>query len=696
MSIQEADPYVEFLTVYCEDELAELCQQWPDKRSLWIDYADLYQFDSDLAEELRAAPEREQDNWSKALADVDVPVDVPLDEATVRVHNLDPHTRKLEKVRGEDVGELIALSGQISKVSAVRPLVKDAAYECKRCGAVTTVPVSGELTPPHECKGCQRQGPFELDYHKSDVVDHQLVRIKQPPEDASTSTQIGNEIDAHVEGDLVGLPDAGERADIPGILEAIPNDKNPTLDFEFDAWAIDKRGEGYHDLDIGAHREEIERIVTDDNPFEALAGSIAPGITGGRDVDIETPWGETHDKYWWVRLAVGVANLFGGWRRARGDGTYHRGSSHTLLMGDPSTGKSTIMQAVEKISPRSAAESGKNASGVGLTAAAVRDDFGDSQWSLEAGALVKAHNGVACIDEIDKMDKDGLSRLHSALEKQRLEINKAGIDATLKCETSMLAAGNPKDSRFSKYETDTEQIDIVSSLLDRFDLVFTFKDVPQRDRDESIAESVIESRIESGLVATNQLDEGERSTASPAVPPETLRAWVAHARQSVRPVIEDDAVTERLREFYVDIRMANDGEDEAAVPATVRTLDGLLRLSEAFARVRLSDTVEMADVELAIAVLSVSLNDVGYDPETGDLDADYRSGRTSWSQQDRINKVKGIIDNLSSHDTGAGRDNVIETAVSAGMDEDKAGATIDLLKKKGEITEPSTNHYRKI
>jgi len=259
-----------------------------------------------------------------------------------------------------------------------------------------------------------------------------------------------------------------------------------------------------------------------------------------------------------------------------------------------------------------------------------------------------------------------------------------------------LAAGNPEDSRFNKYDTDHSQIDIVSSLMDRFDLIFTFKDAPDKEKDTQIAESVIEERSESGLVARNELREENRETANPAVPTEKLQAWVALARQEYNPVIESRDVKERLREFYVDIRAENDnGDDEdGPVPATVRTLDALLRLSEASARMRLSQEVEMIDAEMAIALVKISLQDVGYDPETGRMDVDYASGRKSQSQRDRVTKLRGIVENLETGKTPADKQEVVKLAVEAGMDESKAEHEIEKLKQQGELYEPRAQSLR--
>lgn len=700
ISMEEMEHVVEFYSQYYADEIAKLAQEFPrDSTSLWVDYQDVYQFDMDLADDVETHPDRQRTLFEESLQEYDLPADVDLAEASVRFHNV-PHTRKIDALRDDDVGKLRSIQGQISKASAIRPVVNEAVYECQRCGSMNPVDIGTEMQEPHECAGCERQGPFVFNYDASDVENHQLIRVKQPPEEATNSQQQGNHIDCHIKGDLVGYAEAGERAEIPGVLRAEPDDSDPTLNFYFDAWAVDQDQDDYSNLDIEEHREEIEELVATANPFVKLAESIAPGITGEAEIDIETPWGETYDKYWWVRLGTGIAALFGSWRRSNDDGTHQRGSSHTLYIGDPATGKSTIMNAIENISPRSAYESGKNASGPGLTAAAVKDDFGDTQWSLEAGALVKAHNGVSCIDEIDKMQKDGLSRLHSALEKQRLEINKAGIDATLKCETSLLAAGNPTDSRFNDYDKDHTQIDIVSSLMDRFDLVYTFKDKPDYDNDMEIADSVIRQWSESGMVEKNQLRKEKQTTGSPVLDEEKLQAWVAIARQEIKPIIPlDSDVHDRLKNFYVDIRCENqqNGEEDGPVPATVRTLDGLIRLSEASARMRLSEEVEMIDAEMAIALVKISLQDVGYDPETGKMDADFANGRESYSQRERKQKIVGIVDTLETEDTAADPQEVINTAVSAGMDEDKAEHMIEKLKntKESPIYSPPSGGIRK-
>src|SRR3970282_1251805 len=133
----------------------------------------------------------------------------------------------------------------------------------------------------------------------------------------------------------------------------------------------------------------------------------------------------------------------------------------------------------------------KGASGAGLSATVVRDEFLQG-WSLEAGALVLANKGLCCIDELDKMSKEDTWAMHEALEQQSVTISKANIQATLRCETTVLAAANPKFGRFDPYDTVANQINLAPTLINRFDLIFPIKDVPDTVKDERMAKFILE------------------------------------------------------------------------------------------------------------------------------------------------------------------------------------------------------------
>jgi len=89
------------------------------------------------------------------------------------------------------------------------------------------------------------------------------------------------------------------------------------------------------------------------------------------------------------------------------------------------------------------------------------------------------------------------------------------------------------------------------------------------------------------------------------------------------------------------------------------------------------------------------MEDIGVDPETGEFDADVVETGTSKTQRDRIQNIKGIINDIESeYDEGAPIDVVVERAEEVGVDQSKAEHEIEQAKQKGEVYEPRTDHPR--
>ncbi|SNZ18370.1 replicative DNA helicase Mcm, partial [Natronoarchaeum philippinense] len=626
------DDLIDFLRRYYSDEVAELAQHYPrEQKSLYVDYADLYQFDQNLATDFRSHPQKMFEYANEALRLYDLPIDVTLSDAHVRLYNL-PENDVLdvsEVPRHQNIGRLLGVRGQVQKVSAVKPRIVEAVFDCQRCGTRTTVPQAGDqLQEPHECEGCERQGPFVLNAKSSEWTDHQFARVQQPPE--QTKGGEGETIDVHLEDDLIQEFDAGDRVTLTGVLDIEEPGKDQGRDFDttVDARAVVRDENDYEDINIDEHREEIEKIANGEygDPFDLMIQSINPGHKGDED----------------VKLAI-MLQLVGGWSR----GQRTRGDSHILLMGDPGCGKSTFLQAVDDLAPKSTYASGKGATAAGLTAAAVSDDFGDTEWGLEAGALVLADGGVACIDEIDKVNDSAVSSMHDALESQKVRVNKAGINATLSSRTALLAAGNPAEGRFDPYQPRAQQIDLGPTLMSRFDLMFMVSDSPDADDDREVINHMMRSRRAAAKKELGEeLTEEERESIEPAIPHEILRAYIAYAKEEVTPYIRADnsETQEYLQEEFLKLRLANADEDDNPVPVTYRQEEAIERLAEASARIRLDDEVKKEDVDRALKLVRKSMQQVGIDPETGEFDADVVETGQSKSQRDRRKRVLAILD----------------------------------------------------
>ncbi|MFD1646694.1 LAGLIDADG family homing endonuclease [Haloarchaeobius litoreus] len=378
--------------------------------------------------------------------------------------------------------------------------------------------------------------------------------------------------------------------------------------------------------------------------------------------------------------------------------------THNYLSNNLVSHNSQMLSYIRHIAPRSVYTSGKGSSSAGLTAAAVRDDFGDGQqWTLEAGALVLADQGIAAVDELDKMAADDRSAMHQALEQQEISVSKAGINATLKSRCSLLGAANPKYGRFDQYEPISEQIDLEPALISRFDLIFTVTDKPDEEHDRDLAQHILKTNYAGELntqkaeltnVGVDQAEIDEMTeNVDPVIDPELMRKYIAYSKQNCFPRMTQDA-RDAIEQFYVDLR-SKGMEEDAPVPVTARQLEALVRLAEASARVRLSDTVEESDADRSITIVRDCLKDIGVDPETGEFDADVVETGTSKTQRDRIKNLKQLIGDIEEdYDEGAPVDVVLDRADEIGMDPSKAEHEIEKLKQKGEVYEPRTDHLR--
>jgi replicative DNA helicase Mcm len=663
---------------YYHEDIGKLAGAYPnDRKSLTVDWSDIFRYDPELADDVVEKPEQLIEFFEQALRQYDVPIDVTFSDAHVRIINVrDTEQYEVGKTRQDNLGQFVGINGQVTKTSKTKPKTVEAAFECQRCGTLSRVPqVDNEFQEPHECQGCERQGPFRLNTEQSEFVDHQLVRIQQPPD--QTHGAQGESMDVVLEDDLTNAVDPGDRVNTSGILRLEKDggqDKTPTFETYLDANSTTVEQTDFEEIDVSEYKDEIEAIA-DDEPIEQLVNSLAPKIRGYED----------------IKEAL-MLQLFSGVRATYPDGSVDRGDFHLLLLGDPGCGKSSLLRAVESIAPRSTYASGKGASAAGMTGAAVRDDFGESEWSIEAGALAIANKGIACVDEIDKVDEDAVSSLHNTLESQTVEISKAGINGSLQAETALLAAGNPKYGRFDKHEAIADQIGLGPTLLSRFDLMFMLSDEPDKDEDRKTAEHMVQSRRKATKY-THQSGESDLGEIEPDIPKDVMRAYIAHAKQSVNPVINED-VQQKIVDWYTELRMANQ-ESDGPVPVTPRKVEALERLCEASARARLSETVEAEDVERAGELVLKSMKDVGVDPDTGEFDADVVETGTSTAQRDRIKTLLDIIAELQQeYDRGAPLEDVLHEARKQEMGKNQTKHEIQKLLDKGDIYQNATDHYR--
>jgi len=689
------DELITFLNTYYREEVAKMAQLYPnDTKSLYIDYQDLYQFDPVLADDLREQPEKLLDYLTEAVDLVDLPVDQDLSNITVRVHNLpEQHTYAPGELRHQQGGNYIGVEGVLERVTSTSDLPQEVKFECTRCGTTAVIPQSleeSELQEPHECTGCQRSGPFKIMGNETEWSDYAKLRIESTPDadDGDAGKLVGFALDDLIDegGDTGLIGRAGEPVTIYGICKRKQKNGRGANELLFDhfleARAIDFERDA-ETVDIEEHRDEFEELAQKPNAVDLFADSIAPQL---HETDA-----------WETAMEFAVPYLFGAPRIDIPNGPTYRGDLHFLIVSDYGMGKSTFKEDIEAYSPKCISKSTTAlSSGVGLTAAAVKDDFGEGQWTIKPGLLVRANGGHLILDEIDK-GPDQLTEMNDAIEgEQVVDIEKAGKSATYDSKCGLLALGNPVDGKFDEYDSISEQLDMSETLLSRFDAIVTMSDRPSMDKDQKVAETYGKSYTEAQKAAINGEDEFD--TLNRDVPIEVGRAWIKYAREEVMPILEyeqfqelEDWYAEEVRQLNNEYAESGEAED-MPVPVTVRVLSAVTKMAIAFARMHLREEVIQSDIERA-KKLGKRLVKQNWDGER--FDSTKNLSKDTKSQDDRVEAIESMIAELESeYDQGAPVEEVLEYAQNSGIKESKAEHEIDKLKQKGEVYEPENKHLR--
>lgn len=648
----------EFFSTRCKDEVFAVLDMFPEEKSVVVDYNELEMFDPDSADLLIEKPDETLEAATKSIVNIDPQrKNAKLNVRFKNVRNNIP----LRFLRSEFIGKFIAVDGIVRKTDEIHPRIMSAVFECRSCMRMHEVEQKSNII--HEPAVCQECGgrSFRLVQDESRYMDTQTVKLQEPLENLSGGDQ-PRQINIILEDDLVDTLAPGDKVRITGTLKTQRDERTKRFNNFIYGNYIEPLEQEFEELHIDEEDEEkIIELAKSPDIYQKIIESTAPSIRG----------------YFEVKEAIAF-QLFGGTAKVLEDKTHIRGDMHILIVGDPGIGKSQILKYVSKLAPRGIYTSGKGTSGVGLTAAAVRDDLGG--WSLEAGALVLGDKGNVCVDELDKMREEDRSAIHEALEQQTISIAKAGIMATLNSRCSVLAAANPKFGRFDRYKSIAEQIDLPSPILSRFDLIFIIEDKPNAERDHDLAGHILKIH--------------QDSTIPYVIEPELMRKYIAYARKSVQPTLTKEAA-EVLQDFYVTMR-SGAIDEESPVPITARQLEALVRLAEASARIRLSNEVLKEDAQRAIKLQEDCMKQVGYDPDTGKVDIDKVEGRTSKSERDKINIIIDVIKELSDEYEGSAPKNIVyaELADKYNVGEEKVDEVINMLKSKGVIYEPTSDHYK--
>ena len=535
--------------------------------------------------------------------------------------------RPMRDLNPSDVGSLVSIQGMVTRASQVIPDLKQAFYQCSKCRHTIAVDIDrGYINEPVQCPTCTTRGTLGIVFNRSVFTDRQVVKLQETP-DAIPEGETPQTVTLNVYEELLDVARPGDRVTVTGIFRANPIRQNSVhrsvrsvYRTYIDVMHFEKEAKRNHDED-----DEFLTI------FEGSGNNAKKGEASWppEKVELFKEMASRADIY--DRLVRSVApsiwelddckkgllcQLFGGVPKVLKD-SKARGDINILLCGDPGTSKSQLLQYVHKLAPRGLYTSGKGSSAVGLTAYITRDsDTG--QAVLESGALVLSDMGICCLDEMDKMNDQTRSILHEAMEQQTISIAKAGIICTLNARTSILASANPVESRYNPRLSVVENIQLPPTLLSRFDLIYLILDQPSRATDTRLAKHIVKLYCEAPPITDSIIDA------------KLLREYISFARGTCFPRLTDEAGRE-LVEAYVNMRKL--GGNKRTITATPRQLESLVRLSEALAKMRLSNVVLKSDVIEATRLMRVALQQAAIDPVTGTIDMDLiTTGRSATSR----------------------------------------------------------------
>ena len=638
------------------------------KGVIFLSFQDIASFSPGLAEKILESPEE-----MLSIIELGIEESGLIKNQRVRLLDLpDIHKVKIRNIRARHLNQLICIEGLVRQASDVRPQVVNAKFECPSCGTVISVlQIEKKFREPSRCS-CGRKGAFRL--ISKDMVDAQRLVIEEAPETLEGGEQ-PRRISVFLKEDLVEpkmeeKTTPGSKVKIIGILKEVPVPMmtgaiSTRFDLAIESNNIIPLEETFEELDITEEDErQIKELAADPEILKKLSSSIAPSIYGYDEIKTSL-----------------VLMLFGGVKKTKSDGNKTRGDIHILLIGDPGVAKSQTLKFISDIAPRGRYVVGKAASGAGITATVVKDEFLRG-WALEAGAIVLSNHGILCLDEIEKMDEQDRSAMHEAMEQQSVTISKANVQASLRAETSVLAAGNPKFGRFDPYQPVASQIDIPPTLINRFDVIFTLRDLPDREKDTAIASHVL----------MEHKQEGKKAIIERIL----LRKYIAYSKQNVSPELTTEAV-EEIKKFYVDLRNTPVSSDDMQkpIPISARQLEALIRLSEACAKAHLSKKVKKEHAKRAIDLMKFYLTQVGYDYETKTFDIDKIVTGIPTSQRNRLIIVRESISRLESKIGKMIPIEELEKDLEGKLSKEEIQDILDKLAISGDVFHPKKGFVQK-
>ncbi|XP_014472922.1 PREDICTED: DNA replication licensing factor Mcm7 [Dinoponera quadriceps] len=551
----------------------------------------------------------------------------------------DSKAYSVRDIKADKIGKLVTVRGIVTKTTEVKPMIVVATYTCDECGSEVSQPVQSlsfmplRTCPSDGCRVNKSGGRLYMQTKGSKFIKFQEMKLQEHSEQVPVG-HIPRSLTIFCRGETTRNCMPGDHVIVTGVfLPFVKTGYNarsgPALSSEtyLDAHKIIclNNADSTDDSSAELTDEELSLLMQSDF-YSKLACSLAPEIYGLEDVK-----------------KVLLLLLVGGTDKKKGD-IKIRGNINICLMGDPGVAKSQLLSYITRLAPRSQYTTGRGSSGVGLTAAIMKDPL-TGQMVLEGGALVLADQGVCCIDEFDKMADADRTAIHEVMEQQTISIAKAGIMARLNARVSILAAANPAYGRYNPQRSIEQNIQLPAALLSRFDLLWLIQDRADRSNDLKLAQHITYVHQHCS----------QPPTETEAIDMKLIRKYINLCKMKEPTVSEE--LTEYIVDSYVEMRKeARNSHDKTFTSA--RNLLAVLRLSTALARLRLADVVEKDDVAEANRLIEMSKHSINFSEQ-----------RTN-TQQNPTNRIFHLIRELAGDKKTVKVSDILERCTSKGFKPD--------------------------
>ena len=584
----------------------------------------------------------------------------------IRLNNLQK-TQQLEinKIRACNLKQIHTIKGIIKRLTKVIPRTTIIKYECPSCGTVLSkIQETRKISNPSRCN-CGRKGGFRK--LNDEITDIQELILEEIQDDLDGKQP--QQIRVLLKEDLTETSfnsrlQPGRRIEVIGIVDRLPifmnskDEETNISDFMIHANNIISL-DSEDDLTITQEDERRIMEIAANEPLNQLSKSLVPEVYGNDMIK----------KAIVLQMVKAVPTL-------RTDGTLTQDDISILLCGDVGLAKSRFLKSTISRTPKSKMVIGTKTSKVGLGAMCVKDELTNT-WSLEVGALVLCSGSLLAIDEIDKMYKEHLNELLEPMSLSTVTINRAGISATLPARTSILAAANPIHGNYDLQKPLAGQIDMPTPILNRFDLIFVMKDSPNEEFDSNLVEYIFQSN-----------KKGMESD----IPMDIFRKYIIYCKK-LRPQL-DDILVNYFKDFYINIRKNSYRSDVNSIPVNARSLEALMKLSFAHAKLRLSSTVEVQDLEAAKEIFIFCLNQLGIDEETGVLDWSRMTQKVPASKRGKAETFLNILYEISETNPIFTYAMIWDKLKESGIKSWEVNIFIDELKKEVKICEPEKGKFK--